>query len=161
MEVEGTGGAGGGEDCHAAFAGDEERPLVGSQVPMHLAHRTGLESEESHGEVVGDWEGGRVDNLHLTPIHSEWLLLREMVGVALIFGHKASGSVDLCRSFLQGRERRAFKDVQLAVGNCVKVGHVGLEVLCKNLTRVAHEQLRDQVGVVFGEVSLVENKQEL
>ena len=159
-EVEGARVVGPCKDGGARRAGDEEGPLVRVEMPVDLAHRTRLDREEAHAEVGGDVEGRRVDDLHGAAGDGEGDLLREVIGVGLRLGQVSRGTGHVLRGDV-GRGGRAVEDVELLGRDVGEVGDVGLEVLGQHFLGVVREDLADQVGVVVGEVALVEDEDEL
>jgi len=80
-EVKGASRLGGLENGDSAAALEEVAPFVGGGVPVNFADGAGLDDDEGGGEVLGDREGGRVEDLDGTTGDGMWLLLRPVVGV--------------------------------------------------------------------------------
>jgi hypothetical protein len=80
-EVKGASGLGGLEDGNSAASLEEVTPFVRGGVPVDFADGAGLDDDKGGGEVLGDGEGGRVEDLDGTAGDSVWLLLRPVVGV--------------------------------------------------------------------------------
>ena len=70
-------------DGQAALAADDVVPFVAGGVPVQLAHGSWLDGEKRCGEVAGDWEGLRVDDLETSAGHFVGLLLAEVVAVSI------------------------------------------------------------------------------
>lgn len=62
-EVKGASGLRSLENGDSAAALEEVAPFVGGGVPVNLADGAGLDDDEGGGEVLGDGESGRVENL--------------------------------------------------------------------------------------------------
>lgn len=87
-EVEGAGRLGRLEDGDAGGPLQEVVPLGRGCVPVDLTHRAGLDDDEGGGEVGGDGEGGRVEDLDGAAGGLVGLLLGPVVGV------RAGGAVE-------------------------------------------------------------------
>ena len=55
------------EYVHAAVAGDIVLPLGGVPVPVHLTHVSGLDDEQSRGDILGNWKVVGVDDASFAP----------------------------------------------------------------------------------------------
>lgn len=170
----------GREQGRAALALDEEAPLVARRVPVDLAHAAGLHGHHGGGEVGGDGEGQRVDDLDAAPGHLVRGLLGEVVRVAGRFGNDAAFARHVLRLDVLGGGGSG-EDVQLVRGDLVEGGGGDAEVLGQDFFlqtglgsfvsslswlwkvsyRVVVEDFRSKKRVVFGESSVVEHQQEL
>lgn len=115
--VKGTGGTLGGEDGDTGAAADEEGPLVGVGVPVHLADRAGLDDGVGSSHGLGDGEVLGVSDAHLTTGGLLGLLVQHLVGELVV------GLLDvlaLGRLVLDGAGHRALEDVLLAGGEVVE-----------------------------------------
>jgi hypothetical protein len=160
LVVEGARAARGDERRHARASRDEEVPLVGRQVPVDLAHGAWADGDERGRDVGGDGEGLGVEDLDLAAFDAQRLLLRPVVGVALVYGGEAGGAGDVLRRDVAGH-LRAGEDVQLVLGQVGELGHVGAQRLGHDALRVAQEHLGDQRGALLAEGARVEDQQEL
>lgn len=83
------------EQGRPPLAADEKGPLVATGMPVDLAHAAGLHGDDGGGEVRGDGEGGRVDDLDGAAGDLVGRLLGEVVGVAVFEGDDAGGGGDV------------------------------------------------------------------
>lgn len=123
LEVESTTAFRRREDCQPRLALDEEGPLVAllavGDVPVELAHGTGLDGEEGGGEVLGDGEGQGVEDLDAAAGDGVGVLLREVVAVGAGEGDRTGGPGDVLLRDVLGRGR-AVEDVKFAFGDLVE-----------------------------------------
>lgn len=62
---------------------DEKGPLIAGWVPVNLTHASRMHSDNRRGEVAGDGESLRVNNLNGASSNLMRLLFRKVVGIAL------------------------------------------------------------------------------
>lgn len=127
-EVKGSGGAGRGKQSRSTLALDEECPLVAGRMPVNLAHAAWMHGDHGSGEVVGDGEGQRIDDLDGSAFHLVGGLLGEMVGVALALGNNARAAGHILLADV-GWRGRAGEDVQFVLGDIVEGGDGEVKVL--------------------------------
>ena len=72
--VESARSVGWGEDCDASSPTDEEGPLVGVRVPVHLADAVGLHYDMCGGDGLADGKITGVCDADLTSGSIDWLL---------------------------------------------------------------------------------------
>lgn len=77
------------KQCRSALSADKKRPLIAAWMPVDLAHPAGVHGDNGSGEVLGDREGVRVDDLHRATRDTVCWLLGEVEGVALGAGNLA------------------------------------------------------------------------
>lgn len=121
--VESAGGALGGEDGDTSASTNEEGPLVGVGVPVHLTDRTGLDDGVGGSHGLGDGEVLGVGDAHMASGGLLGLLVEHLVGELVL------GLLDVLALgglILDGARHGALENVLLAGGEVVK--HLGGEV---------------------------------
>lgn len=112
--VKGAGGALGTKDGDAGAALDEEGPLVGVGVPVHLTDGSRLDGDVGGGHGLGNGEVLGVGDAHLASCGLLWLLLQHAMREVVL------GLLDILAARLLVANRTgkgALEDVLLAVGN--------------------------------------------
>lgn len=172
-EVEGTSSFGRLEDGDTGRTLQEVVPLGRSGVPVNFTHGTGLHGNERSGEVIGEGEGRRVEDLDRATRNLVRRLLRPVVGLSLECAIRRTtrggkvlsvincvglrGAVeDLCGGWLvmlrlQIGRMVAKKNthVKLIVGQLVEGTGIRLEVLGQDADGVANHHLGEQEGLIL------------
>lgn len=115
--VESAGCALGGEDGDTGASADEEGPLVGVGVPVHLADRTGLDDGVGGGHGLGDGEVLGVGDADVAAGGLLGLLVEHLVGELVL------GLLDVLALgglILDGAGHGALENVLFAGGEVVK-----------------------------------------
>lgn len=115
--VESAGGSLGGEDGDTSASTDEEGPLVGVGVPVHLPDRTGLDDGVGGSHGLGDGEVLGVGDADMASGGLLGLLFEHLVGELVL------GLLDVLALgglILNGAGHRALENVLLAGGEVVK-----------------------------------------
>lgn len=160
LEIERLRRFGRAEDGHTCLSLEVIVPFVRSWVPVDFTHRARVDGNKGGSEVVGDGEGGRVDNLDGSARDFIWLLLREVVRVPTLLGNDTVGtSCILLSNVLRCRCTR--EDVELSPGNIGKRRDIGAEVLGQDFFGLAKEEFRGQECTALVKVALVEDQEEL
>lgn len=124
-----------------------------------LAHGPRLDSEQTHGKVLGNGKCRRVQQFHTPTRDFIRFLLREMIRVAAIARNRTRRPRDILLRNVLG-SGCARQDVQLSRGQMVKGGSIHAQVLGQNGFGIAFEELGDEKGAVFAEFSTVEDEEE-
>lgn len=124
-----------------------------------LAHGSRLNSEQTHGKVLGDGKCRRVQQFHTPTRDFIGFLLREMIRVAAIARNRTCRPRDILLRDVLG-SGCARQDVQLSRGQMVKGGSIHAQVLGQNGFGIAFEELGDEKGAIFAEFSTVEDEEE-
>lgn len=106
-------------DGDAAGSLNEVVPLVGREVPVHLAHPAGFDGQQGRREIGGDGEGARVDYLDGAAGRGEGLLLRPVVSVGAVGWQDPGWARGVLRGDVCGRGG-AVEDIELRVGQVVE-----------------------------------------
>lgn len=116
----------GSEDGHPGVAGEEEGPLVGVGVPVHLADRAGLDDGVGRGDGLGDGEVARVGDADLAARAVQGLLLEHPVDEVVF------GLLDLLAHgllFVDGAGLGCLEDVLFFLGEMLEDLGVKVEIL--------------------------------
>lgn len=181
LEVESARTGGSGVDGQTTLAADDVVPFVRGGVPVEsniwsvevaktkyrmvslstdlLAHGSRLDSEQTHGKVLGDGKCRRVQQFHTATRDFIRFLLREMIRVAAIARNRTRRPRDILLRDVLG-SGCARQDVQLSRGQMVKGRGIHAQVLGQNGFGIAFEELGDEKGAVFAELSTVEDEEE-
>lgn len=125
--VERARSVGGGEDSDASSATNEERPLVGVWVPVHLADAVGLHCDMCGGDGLADGEVTGVGNADLASGGLDRVLSEHLVCEAM------SRLLDPNRTLLVNWPgHRTLEDVAFGGGDVVKYAGVEAEVFGKD-----------------------------
>lgn len=124
-----------------------------------LAHGSRLDSEQTHGKVLGNGKCRRVQQFHTPTRDFIRFLLREMIRVAAIARNRTRRPRDILLRDVLG-SGCARQDVQLSRGQMIKGGSIHAQVLGQDGFGITFEKLGDEKGAIFAEFSTVEDEEE-
>lgn len=147
-------------DGDPSMTAQKERPLIRIRMPVNFTHGTRMNRNQSSGEIFGNRENTRVNDLDSSSRCYDWLLLTPVEGVRIDIRENTgrTGDILLLNIFWCFGTR---EDEQLTSGDVIESIGGDLEILCENLFGVTGECLGDQEGTIFGEGAIIEDEKKL